>query len=136
MATSTPRFTSETIHSLTDVKGRNLARTMAWDKISARGDYAVVNLGENRILTYFVPFPAWQCTLATILDIDDIEAEAEKKLAEITKTLEATSKELVMIQGGYAFMFTGAKTFIISAPGGHGPGPCKGDQHPDGPPGP
>ncbi len=116
MATSTPRFTAETLQTLTDVKGRNLARTMAWDKISSRGDYAVVNLGENRILTYFVPFPAWQCTLATILDIDDIEAEAEKKLAEITKTLEATSKELVMIQGGYAFMFTGAKTFIISAP--------------------
>ncbi|ACN13332.1 predicted phosphoserine phosphatase RsbU (Sigma factor regulation protein RsbU) [Desulforapulum autotrophicum HRM2] len=116
MATSSPRFTSKIFQTLTDVKGRNLAGTMAWDKISARGDYAVVNLGEKQILTYFVPFPTWQCTLATILDINDIEAEAEKKLARIITSLEASARELVMIKGGYAFMFTGKKTFIISPP--------------------
>ncbi len=115
IAASTPRFTSDTILSLTDVKGRDLARAMTWDRISDMGDYAVVKLGANRILTYFVPFPAWQCTLATVLDIDDIEAEAAAKLAEIIKALESTARELVMIKGGYSFMFTGDKEFVVSS---------------------
>jgi sigma-B regulation protein RsbU (phosphoserine phosphatase) len=115
IAASTPRFRSDTILSLTDVKGRDLAQAMTWDRISDRGDYAVVKLGANRILTYFVPFSAWQCTLATVLDIDDIEAEAADKLVEIIKALESTARELVMIKGGYSFMFTGEKEFVVSS---------------------
>lgn len=114
IAASTSRFTTDTILSMTDVKGRDLASAMTWDRIPGRGDYAVVKLGTNRILTYFVPFPAWQCTLATVLDIDDIEAEAANKFAEIIKALESRAKELVMIKGGYSFMFTGNKEFVIS----------------------
>lgn len=114
ISASTPRFTVDAILSLTDVKGRNLARAMVWDQISDQGDYAVVKLGPNKILTYFVPFPAWECTIATALDIDDIQAEAANKLAEIIKALEDTARELVMIKGGYSFMFTGKKEFVIS----------------------
>ncbi|MCP4116315.1 MAG: SpoIIE family protein phosphatase [Desulfobacteraceae bacterium] len=116
IASSDPRFQARTFHSLTDVKGRNLGKVMCHDRLSARGDYAVINRGQQRRLAYFVPFSPWGCTLVTTLDIDDIQAEAEKKLNEIIKVLNATAKELVMIKGGYSFMFTGKREFIISPP--------------------
>ncbi|MBI9091363.1 MAG: SpoIIE family protein phosphatase [Desulfobacterium sp.] len=114
IASSDPNFTLTTLDALTDVKGRDLGKVMAYDRLSPKGDYAVINRGKSRTLAYFVPFSPWRCTLATTLDIDDIQAEAEKKLNRIIKTLNATSKQLVMIKGGYAFMFTGKKEFIIS----------------------
>ncbi len=116
IASSDPTFQVRTFQSLTDVKGRDLGKVMCHDRLSARGDYAVINMGKRRSLAYFVPFSPWRCTLVTILDIDDIQAEAEKKLNDIIKALNTTSKELVMIKGGYSFMFTGKKEFIISPP--------------------
>jgi sigma-B regulation protein RsbU (phosphoserine phosphatase) len=116
IASSDPTLQARTFHSLTDVKGRDLGKVMCHDRLSPRGDYAVINMGERRILAYFVPFSPWRCTLVTTLDIDDIQAEAEKKLNNIIKTLNTTAQKLVMIKGGYSFMFSGKKEFIISPP--------------------
>lgn len=114
IASSNPKFTAESIKSLIDIKGRNLGKAMGYDRLLVKGDYAVIDMGESRVLAYFIPFSPWECTLATIMELDDIEAEAETKLNNIIKALNTTSKELVTIKGGYSFMFTGKKEFIIS----------------------
>jgi len=114
IAGSDPKFTPESINSLIDVKNRNIGKVIEWGMLSGNGDYAVINMGKSRVLAYFIPSPPWECTLATIMELDDIEAEAEKKLNNIIKALNTISKELVTIKGGYSFMFTGKKEFIIS----------------------
>jgi len=111
---STPDFTLENMKSLKDLKGRVLSTVMQYDKLSERGDYAVIKLNQASKLIYFVPFSRWEYTIVTTIDIDDIELEAQKKLNKIITVLDAVSKQSVEFKGGYSFMFNGKKEFLIS----------------------
>ena len=113
---STPDFTLENMKFLKDIKGRVLTEVMKYDKLSKKGDYALIKLNQSRKLIYFVPFPRWEYTIVTTIDIDDIELEAQNKLNKIIAVLNAVSKQSVEFKDGYSFMFNGKEEFLISPP--------------------
>lgn len=110
------------IASLTDMKGRNIPKTMAYNVLKPEGDFAVFRWknpgietdkpGSKR-LAYFLPFPSWRWTLIGEIDISDIEAEAQRDLEEIIKVLRETFTKIKIAETGSVFLFDGKREMLI-----------------------
>jgi sigma-B regulation protein RsbU (phosphoserine phosphatase) len=127
-----PAMQSRSIDSLRDMKGRKIAAVMSPDVLPPEGDLAVFDWkkpGEEAVskqLGYFVPVlprlsreallsPAqtWKWTVAAVVDISDIQAEAERKLEKIVSVLKETFANIHIAQTGSVFMFNGKKEMLI-----------------------
>ena len=127
-----PAMQSGSIDSLRDMKGRKIAAVMSADVLAPDGDLAVFDWkkpGEeaaSKQLGYFVPvFPrlsreallspvqGWKWTVAAVVDISDIQAEAERKLEKILSVLKETFANIHIAESGSVFMFNGKKEMLI-----------------------
>ena len=114
-----PALQSMSIAAILDMKGRSIAETMTASALSSRGDFALFEwdkpgeqTGKKR-LGYFVPVQEWKWTVAAVVDISDIEAEAQRKIEEIIKVLEETFAKIQIAQSGSVFMFNGGREMLI-----------------------
>ena len=127
-----PDMQSRSIDSLRDMKGRKIAAVMSANVLAPEGDLAVFDWqkpGEETVskqLGYFVPVlprlsreallsPAqtWKWTVAAVVDISDIQAEAERKLEKIVSVLKETFANIHIAETGSVFMFNGKKEMLI-----------------------
>jgi len=114
-----PALQSMSIAAILDMKGRSIAETMTASALSSRGDFALFQWdkpGEEagrKKLGYFVPVQEWKWTVAAVVDISDIEAEAQRKIEEIIKVLEETFAKIQIAKSGSVFMFNGEKEMLI-----------------------
>ena len=127
-----PAMQSRSIGSLRDMKGRKIAEVMSADVLSPEGDLAVFDWkkpGEETVskqLGCFVPvFPrlsrealvspaqTWKWTVAAVVDISDIQAEAERKLEKIVSVLKKTFANIHIAETGSVFMFNGKREMLI-----------------------
>ena len=127
-----PDMQSRSIDSLRDMKGRKIAAVMSANVLAPEGDLAVFDWkkpGEETVskqLGYFVPVlprlsreallsPAqtWKWTVAAVVDISDIQAEAERKLEKIVSVLKETFANIHIAKTGSVFMFNGKKEMLI-----------------------
>ena len=114
-----PVMQSRSIDPLRDMKGRKIAAVMSADVLDPGGDFAVFDWkkpGEevgSKKLGYFIPVQVWKWTVAAVVDISDIQAEAERKLEEIVGVLKKTFANIQIAKTGSVFMFNGKKDMLI-----------------------
>jgi signal transduction histidine kinase len=114
-----PSLQSMSIATIRDMKGRSIAKTMTASVLSPKGDFALFQWdkpGEEtgrKKLGYFVPVQEWKWTVAAVVDISDIEAEAQRKIEEIIKVLEETFAKIQIAKSGSVFMFNGEREMLI-----------------------
>lgn len=114
-----PAVESASIGSLRDMKGRPIAKAMSANTLTSNGDFAVFDWKKpgkkigSRKLAFFTPFQPWQWTVAAVVDISDIEAEAQKKLQGIIKVLRQTFTKVQIAKTGSVFMFNGERDMLI-----------------------
>ncbi len=110
---------STSIATIRDMKGRSIAETMTASALASGGDSALFQWGKpgeeagRKKLGYFVPVQEWNWTVAAVVDISDIEAEAQRKIEEIIKVLEETFAKIQIAQSGSVFMFNGKREVLI-----------------------
>ncbi|MGD8687042.1 MAG: SpoIIE family protein phosphatase [Syntrophobacterales bacterium] len=114
-----PSMQSRSIDHLGDMKGRKIAAVMSADVLDPGGDFAVFvwkKPGEevgSKKLGYFIPVQVWKWTVAAVVDISDIQAEAERKLEKIVGVLKKTFANIQIAETGSVFMFNGKKDMLI-----------------------
>lgn len=121
LASSDKAITTETWKALKDTKHQTLSRVMSFDNLKKQGDYAsfVLETGEGKkrsVLAHFLPMNQWRYTLATYIDISDIEAEAQAKLEKILVSLTEFSRQLTITKNGFVYMFDAEGTILIPPP--------------------
>jgi signal transduction histidine kinase len=111
-----------------DMKGRLIAREMRDDAISAGGLSAVFpwkkpgDRDTKKLMGYFIPIPAWECTLCATINFEDIEAESQKKMEKILEGLKNTFSKIKIANTGHVFLFEGSKKLLIAPPSFAGSG--------------
>ena len=119
MAHPDPDIESMSLGLLRDLKGRRISQVMSAEVLSPEGDSAVFDWkkpGEearSRKLGYFIPVQGWKWTVAAVVDISDLEAEAERKLQEIIKVLTETFAKIRIAKSGSVFIFNGKREIVI-----------------------
>jgi sigma-B regulation protein RsbU (phosphoserine phosphatase) len=113
------RLEGQDMSGLRDAKGMGLFRSMMdrsqkegvcfstflWDDMQAGG-------GEKK-LGCFIYNPGWKWVVATAMNIEDIEADARKKLGQIIQELQETFGKVKIAQNGYLFLFNGKREVLI-----------------------
>jgi len=92
------------------MKHKTIAEALASETAMSGPLINVVNWeppGRNpsKVLICIQRFPSWNWIIGTVVNIDDIEVEARRKLDNIVKTLEKTFKEIRIADTGFAFVF-------------------------------
>ncbi|GAB6907489.1 hypothetical protein JCM12296A_33260 [Desulfosarcina cetonica] len=114
------------IRRVEDVKGRNLFEVMRPDVLSTNGDFAVFYWpsasqgNKKQKMGYFRPLPNWGWTVGAIIDFDEIEAEAKKKVNKIVQVLGRTFSKITISKTGTAFLFHGDRSMLIAPKGTDG----------------
>ncbi|MGD8370882.1 MAG: SpoIIE family protein phosphatase [Syntrophobacterales bacterium] len=114
-----PTLQSSSIDPLRDMKGRKIAAVMSAGVLDPGGDFAVFDWkkpGEevgSKKLGYFIPVQVWKWTVAAVVDISDIQAEAERKLEKIVSVLKETFANIQIAKTGSVFMFNGKRDVLI-----------------------
>ncbi|NOX34529.1 MAG: SpoIIE family protein phosphatase [Deltaproteobacteria bacterium] len=121
LASSNKAITNETFKDLKDIKHRNISEVMCFEKLKKQGDYAafIIDNGEEKtksVLAYFQPLDQWEYTIATSIEISNIEAEAKAKLKKITDSLIEFSSQLNITKNGFVYMFDSKGTILIPPP--------------------
>ena len=121
-----PGFTQTSIQDIEDMKGRRIAEVMRGDVLSSRGDFAVFYWktssvsSKNQKMGYFMPIPQWGWTIGAVIDFDEIEAEAQKKIDKIIQVLGSTFSKMTIAKTGTAFLFHGDRKMLIPPKGSKG----------------
>jgi len=124
LAHQNPDFERTTIASIEDMKGRHIAQVMRADRIKKNGDFAVFNWSTNGMqsgkkkMGYFTPVPEWGWTIGSVLDFDEIEAEAKKKIDKIVQVLKGTFLNMNIAKSGSTFLFNGDRKILIAPKAG------------------
>lgn len=115
---SNPAITSNLYQRIEDIKHRNLSRTMRFENLKKRGDFAIFRMREQSgsVLAYFLPFEPWQVTIAVSVDVSDIEAEAQEKTKKIISSLGEYSKQLKITKRGFVLMVDEDHQLLIPPP--------------------
>lgn len=105
--------------AIKDVKGQSLLKSMR-EKSEREGEgfaaFSWDDMGvgkESRQLGYFTFYPPWNWMIGTAVPTEDIELEAEKRLALIIKELKNTFAKTKIAQTGHLFVFNGAGEVLI-----------------------
>lgn len=121
LASSDNMITNETFKNIKDIKRRNISEVMGFDSLEKKGDYAVymINADQRKaksVLAFFLPYDKWGYTIATSIDISNIEAEAQMKKKEMIASLIEYSKRLNITKNGFVYMFGSDDNILIPPP--------------------
>ena len=114
-----PHILGRDMSEYKDLKGQSVIKTM-WEETGKHGEgfstFWWPRLGEDRPvkkLTYFIHYPKWNWLIGTGLFIDDVEADAEKKLASVMDLLRDTFAKTRVAETGYFWVFNGRRQILI-----------------------
>ncbi|MFP5212879.1 MAG: SpoIIE family protein phosphatase [Acidobacteriota bacterium] len=104
-----------------DVKGQPLLASMMDKAVKEGGGYATFSWGDSKgkvpsganKLGYFTYHPGWKWVVGIAISIEDIEAEAQRKLDRIVQELKDTFGKTKVAQSGYFFLVNGAREILI-----------------------
>ncbi|MFH0785613.1 MAG: SpoIIE family protein phosphatase [Pseudomonadota bacterium] len=121
LACSNKLISNENYRKLQDTKHRNLSEIMRFNNLNPQGDFAtfVINpdgAQDKSVLAYFHPLKGWEFTIATSIDISNIEAESQIKKNKIIGSLTEFSKHLDITQNGFVYMFDSNNNILIPPP--------------------
>jgi len=107
------------LSNLTDIKGVSLFHSML-DAAKTKGDGVTIftwhcadPAKSSKKIGYFAYYPTLKWMVATMVNMEDIESDAQKRLDAIIRDLKQTFSNVRPAQGGYLFLFNGAKEIII-----------------------
>ena len=116
------RRTGTSIAGLKDMKGRLINNIVNGRDSLYGGTFSVftwTSTQRNRPekqLGYFIPFPAWGWTIGSMVSLEDISVQEEKKIRELVKVLETTLAKLHIAQTGSVLIFNSNKQIITRHP--------------------
>jgi sigma-B regulation protein RsbU (phosphoserine phosphatase) len=109
----------QNLSDLKDIKGVSLFRSML-EASRTRGDANAIFTWHcadpsksSRKLGYFTYYPPLKWVIATAVNVEDIESDAQKRLAAIIKDLKQTFSNVKIAENGYLFLFNGKNELII-----------------------
>ena len=109
------------IKDLKDIKGGHIAQVMGAESLQSSGESAVFFWNDPRTRTvkkklgFFIPFRKWHWTVCAVLDVEEIDAENDKKLQHILVVLKKTFERIHVGDDGYLFVFDGSRTILIDS---------------------
>ncbi len=108
-----PEFVGLDISGFMDMKSNTLAQNLDAAGISPDPVVSVVNWPDRkayraRYLTCIQTFSPWDWVVGTVVNIEDIEVEAQEKLSKIVETLGETFADIRIGRTGIAFLFDNA----------------------------
>jgi phosphoserine phosphatase RsbU/P len=106
-------FLGHYIGGFTDMKNNTLAQNLDAAGDSSDPVVSVVNWPDKhslgaRYLTCIQTFGPWNWVVGTVVNIEEIEVEAQEKLSKIVKTLGETFADIHIGRTGIAFLFDNA----------------------------
>lgn len=121
LASSNSKITNETFKNIKDIKRRNISEVMSLGNLEKKGDYAVLMISPDEgkaksVLAFFLPLGQWGYTIATSIDISNIEAEAQMKKKKMIESLIEYSKRLNITKNGFVYMFGSDDNIMIPPP--------------------
>lgn len=121
LSSSTPSVTNENYPGLTDMKQRNISSVMAFNKLKADGDFAIYidessPEGRKSVMAYFLPFSPLDLTIATAIDISNIEAQAEANKEKMIESLKKYTTQLNIARHGFVYIFDAGNSIVIGPP--------------------
>jgi len=113
MAHPDPDFIGRNIGGFTDMKNQTLIRNLEAAESGPNAVVSVVNWpdrqgSEARYLTCIQTYAPWNWVLGTVVNIEEIEVEAQEKLSKILETLGETFAGIRIARTGVAFLFDNA----------------------------
>ena len=121
VACSNAQITTLFLKSLKDVKHRDIARVMQFENLSPKGDFAAFNLNRSQenasVLAYFRPFSPWSLTIGVSVNINQIQAIAEKQKAQILSSLTDYTQGLKIADSGFVYIFDESGAALVPQPG-------------------
>ncbi len=111
----------EELTGIKDVKGQPLLESMRDKAVKEEGGFATFSWGDQQgkahyeasKLGYFAFHPGWKWVVGIAISIEDIEAEAQRKLDRIVHELKDTFDKTKIAESGYFFLFNGNKEILI-----------------------
>lgn len=107
---------------LKDVKGISVFRSMR-ERARTQGEgttiftwYCGDATRPSRKLGYFTYYPPLRWVIATAVNVEDIEADAQKRMDAIVTDLKQTFGNVKFAKTGFLFLFNGKKEIIIPPP--------------------
>jgi phosphoserine phosphatase RsbU/P len=104
---------------LKDIKGLPLLDSML-ETAKARGAGTTIftwhcadRSKSSRKLGYFTYYPPLKWIVATAVNVEDIELDAQKRFDAIIQDLKKTFSNVKIAEGGYLFLFNGSEELII-----------------------
>lgn len=113
-----PLFMGKDLSAVRDVKGNYVARHLLRNALKGGGYYSYwwKRLEDPKPLEklgYSIFFEPWKWTIGTGVYIDDIEADARKRLDAMVEQLKATFDKIRIGKTGYLFLFNGKKHMMV-----------------------
>jgi phosphoserine phosphatase RsbU/P len=109
----------QNLSNLKDIKGVSLFHSML-EASRTKGDATTIFTWHcadpsksSRKLGYFAYYPPLKWMIATAVNVEDIELDAQKRLAAIIKDLKQTFVNVKIAENGYLFLFNGRNELII-----------------------
>ena len=112
-------FIGRSASFLKDLKGRRIHEAMREDMLGVDGDFAVFfwksanDTSGRKKLGFFAPSHRWEWTVCAMLDFENIEAQARKKMDKIIEVLKSTFENIQIAKTGHAFLFNGNGDMLI-----------------------
>ena len=107
------------LSGLKDIKGVSLFRSML-EAARTKGDgvtsftwHCADRTKPSKKLGYFSYYPRLKWVIATMVNMEDIESDAQKRLDAIVRDLKQTFDNVHIAESGYLFLFNGNKELII-----------------------
>ena len=107
------------LSDMKDIKGVSLFHSML-DAAKTKGDgvttftwHCADRTKSSKKLGYFTYYPRLKWVVATMVNMEDIESDAQKRLDAIVRDLKQTFDNVRIAESGYLFLFNGKKEIII-----------------------
>ncbi|MFO7818340.1 MAG: SpoIIE family protein phosphatase [Desulfovibrionales bacterium] len=107
------------ISGIKDIKDRSIPEIVESQSFLSAGKYTVFSWDEGeegsgyKQFAYFESFAKWDWIIGTLIDISDIEAEAQKKLESLIKSLDRTFGKINIVKSGELFLFNKQLELVI-----------------------
>jgi len=121
LVSSNKNLTNEAYGNLRDIKNRDISQVMRFGNLPVDGDYAAFRIDNNDeqnglLLAFFLPLERWEYTIATSIDISNIEAEAQRKKDKIVESIADFSKQLNITKNGFVYLYGTDNNILIPPP--------------------
>lgn len=112
-----PQYIGTSAFDIKDLFGRPVAENVSSGRTGRDSEFAVFidSLSrEKKLLGLFHRFPAWNWTLAQILDLDDIEFATEQKQRQALEDLQRSFDKIQLPGNGSAFIFNSQRQILVN----------------------